>query len=198
MSRSRTRLNTQHRKALLLESSCRVIAGSGIRGLRVDAVAGAAEVSTPLPYHYFASRAGLLAATLEFVNDRAHGYTRAPHGLPGRARLEYQLTGEFQDTPDVRTNSAVWNEFRAAAVFDTSLRASVDAAGRKWTTAIASTIADGQRDGSIDAGVTPEPAAERLTALVEGLSGRWLGELVTTAQAHCHLSAALAGECPAP
>lgn len=198
MSRTRTRLSTEHRKALLLEATCRVIARSGIRGLRVDAVASAAEVSTTLLYHYFASRAGLLAATLEFVNDRAENYTRAPDGLHGRARLEHQLAGEFQDTADVRTNSAVWNEFRAAAVFDTSLRASVDEAGRTWKTTIASSIAQGQRDGSIDAGVVPEPAAERLTVLVEGLSGRWLSELVTTAEAHDHVSAALAGECPAP
>ena len=198
MSRSRTRLSTEHRKSLLLEATCRVIARSGIRGLRVDAVASAAEVSTTLLYHYFASRAGLLAATLEFVNDRAESYTRAPDGLLGRARLEHQLAGEFQDTAEVRTNSAVWNEFRAAAVFDTGLRASVDEAGRTWTTTIASTIAEGQRDGSIDAGVVPEPAAERLTVLVEGLSGRWLSELVTTDRAQDHVSAALAGECPAP
>ncbi len=198
MSRSRTRLSPADRRALLLEATCRVIARSGIRGLRVDAVAEAAEVSTTLLYYYFGNRAGLLVATLDFANDRAGGYTRAPAGLPGRARLEHQLTGEFQATAEVTINSAVWNEFRATAVFDTSLRAAVDAASRTWTTTIASIIAQGQQDGSIESGVVPEPAAERLVLLVEGLSSRWLAELLTTTQAHAHISAALTRECPAP
>ncbi len=197
MSR-RTRLGTADRQALLLEATCRVIAGSGIRGLRVDAVAAEAEVSTTLLYYHFTSRAGLLAATMEFVDERAGGYTRAPDGLPGRARLEHQLTGEFQDTVQVRTNSAVWNEFRATAVFDPSLRAAVDAAGRTWRSTIASLIAQGQQDGSVDPEVAPEPAAERLTALVEGLSSRWLAELLTSTRAHQHVSAALELECPGP
>ncbi|MBK0870622.1 MAG: TetR family transcriptional regulator [Saccharopolyspora sp.] len=197
MSR-RTRLSTADRQALLLEATCRVIASSGIRGLRVDAVAAEAEVSTTLLYYHFTSRAGLLAATMEFVDERAGGYTRAPDGLPGRARLEHQLTSEFQDTAQVRTNSAVWNEFRAAAVFDPSLRAAVDAASRTWRSTVVSLVAEGQQDGSVDPGVDPEPAAERLTVLVEGLSSRWLAELLTTARAHQHISAALELECPGP
>lgn len=189
---SRTRLSTGDRKTLLLQATCQVIARRGIRGLRVEDVAAQAEVSTTLIYYHFGNRGGLLAATMEFVSDRAGAYTSVPPGLTGHQQLAHQLLSELQDTDEVRANSAVWNEFRATAVFDTSLHAAVDAATDTWNTTVANTITDGQRDGSISPDVDPRTTAEQLTALVEGLSNRWLTHLLSTATAHRHIHGVLA------
>lgn len=189
---SRTRLGTGDRKTLLLQATCQVIARRGIRGLRVEDVAAQAEVSTTLIYYHFGNRAGLLAATIEFVSDRAGAYTSAPPGLTGHQELAHQLLSELQDTAEVRANSAVWNEFRATAVFDTSLHAAVEAATDTWNTVAAATITRGQHDGSISVDIDPKTTAEQLTALVEGLSNRWLTHLLSTAHAHSHIHDALA------
>lgn len=191
-------MSPAERKASLLRATCHVIARRGVRGLRVDEVADRAGVSTTLLYHYFGSRAGLLAATMRFVSDRADEYTTAPPGLTGRERLRYELVGEFQDTDEVRDNSAVWNEFRASAVFEADLRAIARTATEHWNTAVADGITRGLADGGIRPGVDPHSTAERLTALVEGLSNRWLTGALTTAAAHDHVDAALAAECPPP
>jgi len=90
----------------------------------------------------------------------------------------------------------VWNEFRASAVFEPDLRAIARTATEHWTTAVADSIARGVADGGIRADVDPHPTAERLTALVEGLSNRWLTGALTTTAAHAHVDAALAAECP--
>ncbi|WP_020674024.1 TetR/AcrR family transcriptional regulator [Amycolatopsis nigrescens] len=196
MSGTRTRLNTADRKTLLLRATCHVIARRGVRGLRVEDVAAKAEVSTTLLYYHFTNRAGLLAATMEYVNDRAGSYTAAPAGLTGRQQLLHQLLAEFQDTDEVRDNSAVWNEFRATAVFDPSLHDIAKAATGTWNADIADTIARGQADGSIGSGVDPGSTAERLTALVEGLSNRWLTGMLGTDRAHQQVRTALDKECP--
>ncbi|MFE3774714.1 TetR family transcriptional regulator C-terminal domain-containing protein [Streptomyces sp. NPDC059122] len=64
----------------------------------------------------------------------------------------------------------------------------------RWLVDIAELIADGQDEGSIPESVDSRAAAVRLTSLVEGLSGRWLAGLLTTAEARAHVAAALQRE----
>ncbi|UJB46051.1 helix-turn-helix domain-containing protein [Streptomyces sp. A1-5] len=52
----------------------------------------------------------------------------------------------------------------------------------------------GADEGSVPASVDSRAAAVRLTSLVEGLSGRWLAGLLTTAEARAHVAAALERE----
>ncbi|WP_035802924.1 TetR/AcrR family transcriptional regulator [Kitasatospora mediocidica] len=184
------------RRAKLLQSTCRVIALRGVRGLRVEDVAAEAGVSKTLIYYHFRDRAGLIAAAMEYVNDRAEDYAHAADGATGREALLRQLVGEFQDESAVRENSAVWGEFRAAATFDDTLRPVVSAATERWIVDLAELIEDGREDGSIVGRSDPRAAAVRLTALVEGLSGRWLSGLLSTAEARSHVSDALERELP--
>lgn len=90
----------------------RVIARSGVRGLRVEKIAAEAGISTSLIYYHFTNRAGLLRKTLEFVSDRAAAYTEeaAAEAADPRAELELILVGELQDTQAVRENSTAWGE----------------------------------------------------------------------------------------
>lgn len=173
------------RKAEILEAACRVIARSGVRGLRIEDLAREAGVSTALIYYYFESRATLLKRALEYVSERAFGYTE-PAPAPAssaRARLEEILLREFQDDPLVYENSVVWGELWASSVFETDLRADIVRSGEVWAAALAKVIRAGQDEGAIDPVVVPEDAAERLIAVVGGLSDRWLIGALTVERA---------------
>ncbi|MFE0103589.1 TetR/AcrR family transcriptional regulator [Streptomyces sp. NPDC059009] len=163
------------RTTQILEAAARLIARRGVRGLRVEELAAEAGVSTGLIYYHFKDRTGILRHTLEFINDRAERYTTSRDSdaepLPPREELEETLLLELQDTPEVRENSSAWGELRASAVFDEVLREDLARATLVWVQEVAALIGQVQP-------MTPAPAlaaaGERLTALVEGLSMRWL------------------------
>ncbi|SCE56423.1 TetR/AcrR family transcriptional regulator [Streptomyces sp. OspMP-M43] len=163
------------RNTRILEAAARLIARRGVRGLRVEELAAEAGVSTGLIYYHFKDRTGILRHTLEFINDRAERYTtlRAPDEPPPPPREELGriLLLELQDAAEVRENSAAWGELRASAVFDPALREDLARATLVWVREVTALLGE----------VSPRApaaklaaAAERLTALLEGLSMRWL------------------------
>lgn len=163
------------RNTQILEAAARLIARRGVRGLRVEELAAEAGVSTGLIYYHFKDRTGILRHTLEFINDRAERYTagRATDAEPlsPRAELDETLLLELQDIQVVRENSTAWGELRASAVFDEVLREDLARATLVWVQEVAALL------GQVRP-TAPAPAlaaaAERLTALLEGLSMRWL------------------------
>jgi AcrR family transcriptional regulator len=156
-------------------AATRVIARRGVRGLRVGELAAEAGVSTSLIYYHFTDRAGILRRTLEFISDRADRYTaeRTGEQRPDdpRGELEQVLLLELQDRAEVRENSTAWGELRASAVFEPELREDLARATHSWVHEIADLLAHAQPAGTAPAHAA---AAERLTALVEGFSVRWL------------------------
>ncbi|MFE0020992.1 TetR/AcrR family transcriptional regulator, partial [Amycolatopsis sp. NPDC059021] len=112
------------RQKAILDAAVRVIAHTGVRGLRVEKLAAEADISTALIYYHFGNRAGLLRRALEHINDRAAAYTQHPatEATDPRDELEQLLLLEIQDTEAVRTNSTAWGELRASAVFTDDLR----------------------------------------------------------------------------
>ncbi|MFJ6512933.1 TetR/AcrR family transcriptional regulator [Streptomyces sp. NPDC091406] len=163
------------RNTRILEAAARLIARRGVRGLRVEELAAEAGVSTGLIYYHFKDRTGILRHTLEFINDRAERYTtvRDPDGpAPGpREELEQMLLLELQDKAEVRENSAAWGELRASAVFDPALREDLARATRVWVQEVAALLG---KVRPMAPAAKLAAAAERLTALLEGLSVRWL------------------------
>ncbi|WP_371530644.1 TetR/AcrR family transcriptional regulator [Streptomyces sp. NBC_01283] len=163
------------RTTQILEAAARLIARRGVRGLRVEELAAEAGVSTGLIYYHFKDRTGILRHTLEFINDRAERYTtdRDPDALPlaPREELDEVLLLELQDTVVVKENSSAWGELRASAVFDEVLREDLARATLVWVQEVAALLGQVQP-------MAPAPAlaaaGERLTALLEGLSMRWL------------------------
>ncbi|MET9610907.1 TetR/AcrR family transcriptional regulator [Streptomyces sp. NPDC006512] len=169
------------RRRAILTGAARVIARQGVRGLRVADLAAEAGVSTALIYYHFKDRPGILRHALAFVGDRADRYTATGEAGPGapatdpRQLLERTLLLEFQDVPEVRENSTAWGELRAHSVFDPELRDELAAAGAAWVAEVAdplSALCPEAPRGAVTA------AAERLTALLEGLSVRWLSGLL--------------------
>ncbi|MER7673884.1 TetR/AcrR family transcriptional regulator [Kitasatospora sp. NPDC096128] len=173
------------RRTGILEAATRVIARRGIRGLRMGELAAEAGVSTALIYYHFTDRAGTLRRTLEFISDRADHYTAdhctADHNSAGRqpatraadprTDLEQILLRELQDTAEVRENSTAWGELRATAVFEPDLREELARSTHTWVHDVAELLARADPAGTAPAHAA---AAERLTALTEGLSVRWL------------------------
>ncbi|WP_033330544.1 TetR/AcrR family transcriptional regulator [Streptomyces novaecaesareae] len=183
------------RKTSILEAAARVIARRGVRGLRVEELAAEAGVSTALIYYHFKDRTGILRQTLEFINDRAERYTtdRAADAPPLTAReeLEQTLLLELQDTVEVRENSTAWGELRASAVFDDTLREDLARATRIWVQEIAELLGVVR---PMSSAVALAGAAERLTALLEGLSTRWLSGSLPLAHARTLMADAIDAE----
>ncbi|MBY8887221.1 TetR/AcrR family transcriptional regulator [Streptomyces sp. PTM05] len=179
----------------MLEAAARVIARHGVRGLRVEELAAEAGVSTALIYYHFKNRQGILRATLDFINDRAERYTTDrvadASSLDARGELEQTLLLEFQDSPEVRENSTAWGELRASAVFEPELRKDLARATLVWVQDVAELL--GKLHPVAGAGALAQ-AAERLTALVEGLSTRWLSGSLPLAHARTLMKEAIDAE----
>jgi AcrR family transcriptional regulator len=167
------------RRNLILDAAIAVIARTGVRGLRVEVVAAEAGVAVSLIYYYFGSRKGLVRATLDHANERAAG--AAPAGV--RATL----LGELDEA--ARETSTVWGEIQASAVFEPDLREQVREATDTWVALVAAAI-EAEAPEVQDA----RAAAERLTALVDGLSNRWLAGALDRERARELLEAANAAE----
>jgi AcrR family transcriptional regulator len=159
------------RRQLILEAAIATIARRGVRGLRVEQVAAEAGVAVSLIYYYFGNRNGLVQATLDYANQR----TATAAGESAEAMLLAELDESAHDT------SVVWGEVLASAVFEPVLRDGLRRASATWTDLVAGAI--GSRD-----------SAERLTALVDGLSARWLAGVITRERARELLSGAIAAE----
>ena len=74
------------------------------------------------------------------------------------------------------------------------LREAVRAGNDAWADAVAQPIRRGQADGSIPRAIDAHAAAVRLTAVVDGLSTRWLAGLLSTDEAHALVRGAVAAE----
>ncbi|MFJ9516886.1 TetR/AcrR family transcriptional regulator [Kitasatospora sp. NPDC101801] len=162
------------RRTAILRAATRVISRRGVRGLRVAELAAEAGVSASLIYYHFTDRAGILRETLEFIGERADRYTaeRSPGSTDDpRNELTQMLLLELQDTAEVRENSTAWGELRASAVFDPDLREDLARATHTWVHEIADLLGRAHPSGTAPAHAA---SAERLTALLEGLSVRWL------------------------
>jgi AcrR family transcriptional regulator len=192
------------RRTIILEAATRMIAQAGVRGLRVEQVAEQAGVSTALIYYHFSDRAGLLRETLAFVYDRADRYT-SPYSDPGatdaRGALEQVLLLELQDDENVKENSTAWGELRSTAIFETDLREQLLDATRRWIDDVTALVEKALTEQGDSAGASagasgadPAAIAERLTALVEGLSERWLSGSIALDRARQMLREAITVE----
>ena len=165
------------RKTAILDAAIAVIAERGVRGLRVEEVAKAAGVAVSLLYYHFGSREGHVRATLDHANERAAAAPAAAADESGYDAARRILLAELDAAPQRRETSVVWGEVLASAVFEPGLRDQVRAANATWVGLVADRIRAGQADGSVRAELDAGAAAERLTALIDGLSSRWLAGL---------------------
>lgn len=182
------------RKTAILDAAIAVIAERGVRGLRVENVAAAAGVAVSLLYYYFDTRDGLVRATLDHANEQAASTRTRAEGSDGYRAAEGMLLSELGGTKHVRETSVVWGEVLASAVFDRDLGEQLAAANETWMALVAEQIRIGQNDGSITSDRDPRASAESLTALVDGLSARWLAGLLDRKRARALLGDSIGNE----
>ncbi len=184
----------------ILTAATTCIARNGVRGMRVNDVAAEAGVSPGLLYYHFTDRAGLLAATLDYINKQVskNDVPSSLHDAEDRDRyLRHLLLDEIKDDADVRRNSVAWNELRACSIFEPELAEPLSRTTADWNHEITQAILAVAEGASEKEAAT---TAELLTCLVEGISGRWLNGFITTEHAHSLLATAidaLAGARPA-
>jgi len=177
----------------ILTASTDCIAKFGIRGLRVNDVAKAAGVSSGLLYYHFTDRAGLLAATLDFINARA-SENETEHAADASAELtpvHRLLLDEIQENPEVRKNSVAWNELRSAAVFEADIAQSLSHTVDRWNHTVALAVSRLHDPDATEPSAEALAVAEILTSLVEGISGRWLSDAISADHARALLTAAV-------
>ncbi|WP_125100001.1 TetR/AcrR family transcriptional regulator [Leucobacter chromiireducens] len=174
-------------RARILAACATVIARGGLTHFRMSDVAREAGVSIGLlPYH-FGDRDGLLQAALDEVTASASRRAeQVPEAQTPAARLAALLSSEFGDADDIRAGSTAWNELRAAAVFDRDRALAVARSTAAWQRDVAALIAEARPEADAEA------LALTLTALVEGLSGRWLTGQLTAGEAQASVRATLA------
>lgn len=151
-------------------------------------------MSTALIYHHFRNRSGLVTNAMRHINERLAQASDTADDVDGLRRLIRRMLSEFGEDERTRENSAVWGEVRGASVFDETLRSIMREATEYWIGEIAELIEAGIADGSIRETAEAYPVALRLTAMVEGLSNRWLAGLLSTTEAREHLTASVRAE----
>lgn len=158
-------------QARILAAATAQIRRGGVREVRVQAVAAEAGVSTPLVYHYFGNRAGLVRASLAAAVADAPA-PASPADASRRGRLAALLAGGVDDAPERRQAAAMRNELAASALFDPELGAllAADTARREAAVlaALRDCATDGPRARTIGAGAGAEARAE---AEAEGEAG---------------------------
>lgn len=183
---------TNDARERILTACEQTIARAGIRGFRMQDVASTAGVSIGLLAYHFGDRDGLLQAALDHVTERAADRaTHSADATTAATRLAALLCSEFGRDPEIRAGSIAWNELRALAVFEPAQAAAVARSTAAWQRTVHELIAEAVQDRGGD--LDPAAAALILTALVEGLSGRWLTGQLSATQAQAAVRGALAG-----
>ena len=100
-----TKRSFQVRQALLAAAT-EIVVVSGSAGLRVDAVAQAAEVNKRMIYHYFGDREGLLASVYAAQVD----ILMAPGAVQPESRQVFRLLFEQSKLPDRSIGTNLYGE----------------------------------------------------------------------------------------
>jgi AcrR family transcriptional regulator len=167
-------LLSQSRRTEILEAATRVIAERGLGETRIVDVARHAGTSAALVLYYFQSKDRLLTEALAYADDRF--YLETFHELTGRhgarERLALLIDRSFPDpNPESATLSEwrLWLELWSRALRDPLVAQKRQAVDRRWRSAIADVVRDGQRAGEF-ASDDPDAFAFRLTCLIDGLA----------------------------
>jgi AcrR family transcriptional regulator len=162
------------RRQEILSAAAQVITDRGLAETRIQDIAESCGVSTGLILYYFESKDRLLTEALTYADDRF--YQETFHELTGRhgarERLALLIDRSFPDpNPESATLSEwrLWLELWSRALRDPLVAQKRQAVDRRWRSAIADVVRDGQRAGEF-ASDDPDAFAFLLTCLIDGLA----------------------------
>jgi AcrR family transcriptional regulator len=165
----------------ILAAAAQVIGERGLDAFVVKDITALAGVTPQLTYYYFPNRQALVRGVFQYAAERAPSVNllHLDREASGYEALRGALHAEFDDSPEVRDLNLIWNEVTALPIEDPELAEAVRRATERWNEQVTIGILRGLADGSIVTAAAPQAVAELLTALVEGLSQRWLAGLIS-------------------
>ncbi|MCW3012495.1 MAG: TetR family transcriptional regulator [Solirubrobacterales bacterium] len=141
--------------------------GESFTELSVERLIGSAGISRSTFYVYFEDKGTLLLALAEDVVQQLVGSAQAWWELPPTA-TKADVEAALRGTADVfREHAAIWSSLVDASSYDQKVRASFRAVVDNAAAGLAKHIKDGQKSGSVVAGLDPKRTAEWLTWMTE-------------------------------
>lgn len=157
------------RREEILDTAVAQVTWRGFAQTRVADVARALGVSTALVFYHFDSKQRLLAAALDHAVGRDLDRLAASLARPGTDIERLRRILALYAPRGAAPGWTLWVEAWAEALRNPELRAHCRTLDRRWTDAMAATIASGVQAGAF-ACPDPKSAARRITSLMDGLS----------------------------
>jgi AcrR family transcriptional regulator len=161
------------RRRQILEAAVQVIAAKGVCDTGIKDVAERAGTSPALVIYYFGTKDTLLAEALSFADERFYAETAdaVARLSSARDRLVELVrcscsVGEAEDDFD---EWVLWLDLWARAPRDQDVARNREAMDRRWWTAIAGIVREGQAAGEF-VDVDADAFGLRLGALIDGLA----------------------------
>ena len=159
------------RRGEIAAAACRVIAQSGIDGMKLSDVGAEAGCTTGAITHYFDDKNAVLIAALD------HAIAAMNARLERRLqRAPADVVGFFSETLPIgrkgREEIVVWYSFWARALSDPSLVRRQRAMHKRWRAQVERCLAAMAERGEIGAPDDPVEQAEALCAIINGIGLR--------------------------
>lgn len=157
------------RREEILAAAVAEVTRRGFAQTRVADVARALGVSTALVHYHFDSKERLLAATLDHAVGRDLERLAAAVDRPGSDLERLRRILALYAPQGAAPGWTLWVDAWAEALRAPELRAHCRTLDRRWTDAIAATVAAGVAAGTFVCADPPD-AARRISAFMDGLS----------------------------
>jgi AcrR family transcriptional regulator len=156
------------RRPAILKAAAEVIAERGVIGTRIADIAERADTSAPGVLYWFASKDELLTEALSSADDRFYAelgdeLARLDGARARLARIVELWPAEGDD------EAVLWMELWVRALRDPAVNAARERLDRRWRTAIADVVRDGQAAGEFER-TDPVEFALTLGALMDGFA----------------------------
>ena len=163
------RPSTAHlRRPAILTAAAEVISERGVQHTRISDVAERAGTSAPGVLYWFPTKDQLLAEALQFADDRFYadltGELEALDGAEARLARLIELWPAEGDGETV-----LWMELWVRALRDPQLAETRERLDRRWRTAIADVVREGQASGEFG-DADADDVALLLGALLDGFA----------------------------
>lgn len=148
-----------------------VILRQGLTSLRVADVAAEAQLSSAAVHYHFDSKADVLAAAFRYSAERM--FSRLDDDLAmaidDADRLRILVASCIPDDGEVGDEYRLWIQLWAAVNAEPGLLPLCEEVSTRWHTLFRDTVSAGAASGQLTLRCAPRDAADRLTALLDGL-----------------------------
>jgi AcrR family transcriptional regulator len=170
--KTRTRLQADARRRLIIEAAFRAVAQEGFEGLRTRDIASSVAINSATLHHYFETKQDLIEAIAEYLEKRLET-ERAPY--VGSADID-PLGCQFEDLMFYQREApellAVYREFVARAPRDPVIRELVDKLHAGWKASVVSALEQAQTRGLLRSDLEVEVTAGLVLSVAWGFVAR--------------------------